>query len=114
MSKKIKILILLYGLISLALFFYSFTQVDLSFAHVLQGIHGEIQRKITYFGYFNRPGSTAIFTAIIFSLTLFSSSLFQDSISSLARISSFSDSLSTYMALSYCVIYARIGFSIST
>ncbi len=62
---KTRIISFSYLLIILALFFYSFTQVDLSLTLSRVSIWQNIQKSFQYIGYFNRPLSTAIFLMIV-------------------------------------------------
>ena len=59
---------LLYFSSLLALFFYSFTQVDLSLTITRRSFWQPIQNAFQHIGYFNRPLSTGIFLLIIFLL----------------------------------------------
>lgn len=63
--KKIWLLFSSYFLVILALFFYSFTQVDLSLTLSRASIFQDIEKNFQYIGYFNRPLSTAIFVVIL-------------------------------------------------
>jgi hypothetical protein len=63
---KNKILIVCYGLASLLLFLYSYTQVDLSLTLSRASIWQIIQKWFQSIGYFNRPLSTAIYIGILF------------------------------------------------
>lgn len=54
-----------YLLLILALFLYSFTQVDLSLTLSQVSIWQSIQKSFQYIGYFNRPASTLLFILII-------------------------------------------------
>lgn len=53
------------------LFFYSFTQIDLSLSLTKHPAIFEIQKVFQYVGFFNRPLSTAIFVSIISLMFLF-------------------------------------------
>lgn len=55
----------------IALFFYSFTQVDLSLTLSKASWVQEVQRSFQYIGYFNRPVSTYLFVGIILFLYFF-------------------------------------------
>lgn len=60
-----KILIPLWFFSFLSLFFYSFTQVDLGLTLTRASFATDIQKSFQYIGYFNRPLSTYLFSAII-------------------------------------------------
>lgn len=68
---KIKFLEIGYLLGIVALFFYSFTQVDLSLTLSQVSIVQQLEKAFQYIGYFNRPLSTYLFIAIIFLLYVF-------------------------------------------
>src|SRR3989338_10122220 len=55
----------------LALFFYSFTQVDLSLTLSRLSVWQIAEKFFQHIGYFNRPFSTYLFLAIIFVLYIF-------------------------------------------
>lgn len=55
----------------LGLFFYSFTQIDLSLTFSHASIFQTIQKMFQYIGYFNRPLSTELFFLIIIGLFCF-------------------------------------------
>lgn len=52
-------------LVILFLFFYSFTQIDLSLTLSQVSIWQNIQKSFQYIGYFNRPLSTALFIVLL-------------------------------------------------
>lgn len=52
-------------LVIVLLFFYSFTQIDLSLTFSQASIWQSIQKNFQYIGYFNRPLSTILFISII-------------------------------------------------
>jgi len=56
---------------SLALFFYSFTQIDLSLTFSQASSAQTVQKAFQYIGYFNRPLSTQLFFLIIIGLFSF-------------------------------------------
>ncbi len=57
-----------YFIAVIALFFYSFTQVDLSLTLSSSGIAQTIQKSFQQIGYFNRPLSTEIYIIILIAL----------------------------------------------
>lgn len=59
-----------YLLVVLSLFFYSFTQVDLSLTLSRASILQDIQKAFQYVGYFNRPVATYLYIGIVFFLWL--------------------------------------------
>ncbi len=61
----------LYIIVVIALFFYSFTQVDLSLTLSQSSIYQALQKQLQYIGFFDRPLSTLIFSVISFLLFLF-------------------------------------------
>ncbi|MBI2421037.1 MAG: DUF2029 domain-containing protein [Candidatus Levybacteria bacterium] len=61
--KSLPYLLFLTGIV--ALFFYSFTQIDLSLTLTRASFWQEIQKMFQYIGYFNRPLSTGIFVVIV-------------------------------------------------
>jgi hypothetical protein len=62
---KIKLFLGSYLAIVLSLFFYSFTQVDLSLTLSKASFLQEIQKQFQYIGFFQRPFSASIFVVII-------------------------------------------------
>lgn len=68
---KIKLLLSSYFLVILALFFYSFTQVDLSLTLSKISIWQIIEKNFQYLGFFQRPTSTIIFTLILILMIIF-------------------------------------------
>jgi len=69
-----KIFILGWVLISISLFLYSFTQVDLSLTLSRMSIYQTTEKWFQYVGYFNRPFSTNLFIGII--ILMFASYIF--------------------------------------
>ncbi len=65
---KIKLLFSSYILLISALFFYSFTQVDLNLTLSKISIFQIAEKNFQYIGFFQRPLSTFIFTLIVFFL----------------------------------------------
>ncbi len=61
----------LYIIVVIALFIYSFTQVDLSLTLSQSSIYQSVQKILQYIGFFQRPISTIIFSAIAFLLFVF-------------------------------------------
>lgn len=68
---KFKFLFVYYTLILLALFLYSFTQIDLSLTFSRITLLRNIVKGFQYIGYFNRPLSTYMYAAILILLTVF-------------------------------------------
>lgn len=62
---KQKFLIFIYGIFILGLFFYSFTQIDLSLTFSRIDFLRHIATSFQYIGYFNRPLSTNIYIALV-------------------------------------------------
>ncbi|MEK9143660.1 MAG: hypothetical protein AAB481_03465 [Patescibacteria group bacterium] len=62
---KIKILLLGYVIASLALFLYSYTQVDLNLTLSTANIWQHIQKAFQYIGYYQRTFSTVIYLCIL-------------------------------------------------
>ncbi len=62
---KYQILFLGYAIASVALFLYSFTQVDLSLTLSSSGFLQAVQTSFQRIGFFERPASTALFVGII-------------------------------------------------
>ena len=60
-----KYLMAIYGCISIALFLYSFTQVDLGLTLTRWTLGANIQRSFQYIGYFNRPLSTVFYVTLM-------------------------------------------------
>lgn len=58
-------MIFLYGLASIALLLYSYTQVDLALTLSRANIFQAIQKVFQHIGYFDRPLSTALYIAIL-------------------------------------------------
>lgn len=57
--------IVLYFLIAILLFLYSFTQIDLGLTLTRMSIWADIQKNFQYIGYFNRPLSTMLYVGIL-------------------------------------------------
>lgn len=55
----------------LSLFFYSFTQVDLSLTLARSSVVQDFQKAFQYVGYFNRPLSSWLFVALVVLMTAF-------------------------------------------
>lgn len=68
---KVKLLFFSYFFAILALFFYSFTQVDLSLTLSRISIWQAIQKNFQYIGFFQRPTSTLILSVILVFLFIF-------------------------------------------
>ncbi len=68
---RFKLLLFLYPLVIVALFIYSFTQVDLSLTLSKASIYQTVERYLQQIGFFQRPLSTAIYLTILTTLTLF-------------------------------------------
>lgn len=68
---KVKLLFSSYFFVILALFFYSFTQVDLSLTLSKISIWQVIQKNFQYIGFFQRPTSTLILSIILVFLFIF-------------------------------------------
>jgi hypothetical protein len=70
---KTKVLFIGWIIFFIALFLYSFTQIDLSLTFSSVSIWQGIEKSFQYIGYFNRPLSTYLYTGIliIFSLLYF-------------------------------------------
>jgi hypothetical protein len=68
---KLKTLFVIYFILSICLFLYSFTQVDLSLTLSKVSIWQQIQKSFQYIGFFQRPMSTVFFSAILLLLFLF-------------------------------------------
>lgn len=66
---KLKLLFSSYILAVIALFFYSFTQVDLSLTLSQSSIYQTLEKQLQYVGFFQRPLSALIF--IVISIVLF-------------------------------------------
>jgi len=65
---KIKILLGIYLFSIIALFFYSYTQVDLSLTLSRASIFQSVEKSFQYVGYFDRPLSAEAYIAILFIL----------------------------------------------
>ncbi|MBI3385787.1 hypothetical protein HY031_01735, partial [Candidatus Gottesmanbacteria bacterium] len=65
MKKLEKIFLALYGIASILLFLYSYTQVDLNLTLSRVSIWQTIQKSFQYIGYFRRPLSTEIYLFIL-------------------------------------------------
>lgn len=65
---KIKALFVSYLTLALALFFYSFTQVDLSLTLSKVSVFQTLEKQFQYIGFFQRPLSTEIFAVIFLGL----------------------------------------------
>src|SRR5579872_2689561 len=63
--KKLNLLILAYFIVIVALFLYSYTQVDLSLTLSRASIFQTVEKGFQYIGYFNRPLSTYLFCTIV-------------------------------------------------
>lgn len=61
----------LYIIVVIALFIYSFTQVDLSLTLSQSSIYQSLQKSLQYLGFFQRPLSALIFSVIVFLLFTF-------------------------------------------
>jgi len=68
-SMKFKIVFLLYLLVFIGLFFYSFTQIDLGLVISRYPFFYHIEKSFQQIGYFNRPLSTGLYLIILFILT---------------------------------------------
>ncbi|MFH1186905.1 MAG: hypothetical protein V1697_01885 [Candidatus Levyibacteriota bacterium] len=68
---KFNILFTGYLLSVLGLFFYSFTQVDLSLTLSQNSLYQAVEKYFQYVGYFDRPLSTSFYILILFLLFLF-------------------------------------------
>lgn len=62
---KFQIIFLGYGIASIAIFLYSYTQVDLSLTLSSSGFLQTIQKSFQYIGFYQRPISTTIFVGIV-------------------------------------------------
>ena len=69
--KWLKLLSAAYIGVLIALFFYSFTQVDLSLTLSKLSIYQTLEKSFQYVGFFQRPLSTLIFSVIFFFLFVF-------------------------------------------
>lgn len=69
--KKISMLIIGYFVVIIALFLYSYTQVDLSLTLSRASIFQSIEKAFQYIGYFDRPLSTYLFCSIVGLLFIF-------------------------------------------
>lgn len=58
-------MIFLYAIASLALFFYSYTQVDLNLTLSQASLFQVVQKAFQYIGYYQRPLSTALYVGIL-------------------------------------------------
>ncbi len=65
---KLSFLLVFYAVVSLALFLYSYTQVDLNLTLSRINIWQTIQRSFQYIGYWERPLSTGLYLAILLAL----------------------------------------------
>ena len=68
---KTRLLFSSYLIAVLALFFYSFTQVDLSLTLSTSSIYQTLQKQFQFIGFFQRPLSALIFSVIAVSLFIF-------------------------------------------
>jgi hypothetical protein len=68
-SVKFKIVFLLYILVFIGLFLYSFTQIDLGLVISRYPFFYVIEKAFQQIGYFNRPLSTSLYLFILFGLT---------------------------------------------
>ena len=68
---RLKLLFSTYILVVIALFFYSFTQVDLSLTLSRLSIYQTLEKSFQHIGFFERPLSTVIFISIIILLFIF-------------------------------------------
>ena len=68
---KLKLLFASYVALILGLFFYSFTQVDLSLTLSKISIYQTLEKQLQYVGFFQRPLSTEIFSIIVSLLFIF-------------------------------------------
>lgn len=68
---KLRLFFFSYILAVIALFFYSFTQVDLSLTLSTSSIYQTLQKQFQYIGFFQRPLSTLIFSVIAILLFIF-------------------------------------------
>jgi len=66
MKKKVKLVTFGWITTVIALFLYSFTQIDLGLTLTRASFWQPIQRKFQLIGYFNRPLSTGLYLAILF------------------------------------------------
>lgn len=69
--KRINLFFPLYIIVVIALFLFSFTQVDLSLTLSQASFYQSIQKSLQYVGFFQRPLSALIFSIIVFLLFLF-------------------------------------------
>lgn len=69
--KRINLFCSLYIIVVIALFIYSFTQVDLSLTLSQSSIYQSLQKILQYIGFFQRPLSALIFSVISFLLFTF-------------------------------------------
>lgn len=68
---RVKLILTSYAFSLIALFFYSFTQVDLSLTLSRLSIYQTIEKSFQYIGFFQRPLSTEILSIILFLLFSF-------------------------------------------
>jgi len=61
-------LFVFYSIVLLLLTIYSYSQIDLNLTLSSNQIYQNIQQKLIYLGYFNRPLSTAVFFVLLFLL----------------------------------------------
>jgi hypothetical protein len=69
--KRFKLLVVFYLSTIVALFIYSFTQVDLSLTLSKVSVYQFIEKYLQNLGFFQRPLSTAIYVIILTLLTSF-------------------------------------------
>lgn len=68
---RLKLFFSSYILLIIALFFYSFTQVDLNLTLSQVSVYQTLQKQFQYIGFFQRPLSALIFSIIVFFLFVF-------------------------------------------
>lgn len=68
---KLKLLFSSYLLVIMALFFYSFTQVDLGLTLSKLSVFQSLEKSFQYLGFFQRPASAIIFSIVLFLMLLF-------------------------------------------
>lgn len=68
---KIKLFFALYLLVIVALFLYSYTQVDLSLTLSRSSLFQTVEKAFQYIGYFQRPLSTYLYISLVVLLSLF-------------------------------------------
>ncbi len=91
----------------LAFSLYSYTQVDLNLTLSSHPLYQNIQKQLTYIGYFNRPLSGTLFLGLIFALFIFYVNLLKTILQNKFRVGT----LKACIGITFLLVFAYPAFS---